>query len=778
VNTLRSGDESLPPAVEGEFSLGNVCWGYRDLFADALRDLETAGLIGEGREEVTRELIEFLKRAESNDCFAHVLKEFLLGLNRRTRWIMKLPGIFSDVVDMGRRLAEKRIGYGITYFTLFGQGEFGDKPAHIRSLMRWLRRLDGQDAELALAFLRYHRQLVERLTPDETDLYINEGLALYARNHRHGVRFMAGEVKGSDRVVRSLSQECRLSDMRSELAVLVRALTGRDIEVDDLSTLDTDELIARGTRFVCLPHALYVPARIRDFGTVADNRAWFMLQAVVAAGSLSHDSFPVVHGHPSFASMHTLSGESLARCTLFQLVEYLRVFDGMRRDWPGSRRLLQYGVEAERRLLRPANAVEELLFECLDDTVVARSPVAQRLRALAGQPVNFFGTAALLTDAEVGRCTDLLPELEGYGLRPRSFLPDFGFHVELSNPPSDAVVADLRESARRPRPPGDEPGGAARQRTGDGERRAAGDTQGPEAGLSDACYLYDEWSEAEGDYYANYCRVHELQPACAVACELPEGLSVQAAKVRRVFELLKPDASRYERYLEDGDSIDTDLLVRFLADRRREPSPRVDFYRKPRIRERDMALLVLLDVSGSTGESGCQERFIDIQNQAALIMGEGLESLGDRFAVCGFSGSGRENCEYFVYKDFDDAWDRQRKGRVMAATPRSSTRMGPALRHSGYRLRRVDAHRRLVMLISDGRPTDSGYDPNTRYAQYDVRMACAENRRQGVHTFCITTNENSVADMQIMFPDGNYAILPHIRRLPHTLPRLYLKITT
>jgi hypothetical protein len=65
-------------------------------------------LIGPGCEDVTRELVAFLNRAQSNDCFAHVLKEFLLGLNDHTRWIMKLPGVFSDVIDFGRHLADKR----------------------------------------------------------------------------------------------------------------------------------------------------------------------------------------------------------------------------------------------------------------------------------------------------------------------------------------------------------------------------------------------------------------------------------------------------------------------------------------------------------------------------------------------------------------------------------------------------------------------------------------------------------------------------------------------
>jgi nitric oxide reductase activation protein len=72
---------------------------------------------------------------------------------------------------------------------------------------------------------------------------------------------------------------------------------------------------------------------------------------------------------------------------------------------------------------------------------------------------------------------------------------------------------------------------------------------------------------------------------------------------------------------------------------------------------------------------------------------------------------------------------------------------------------------------------DTGYDPNTRYAQHDVRMACDENEQEGVHTFAISTEENSVADMEIMFPGRRFAILSDIGDLPTVLPRLYTRLT-
>jgi len=219
------------------------------------------------------------------------------------------------------------------------------------------------------------------------------------------------------------------------------------------------------------------------------------------------------------------------------------------------------------------------------------------------------------------------------------------------------------------------------------------------------------------------------------------------------------------------------MLVDYLTRRQKEPAPQIDFYQKPRVVERDLAVTLLLDESGSTGEEVAGSRIIDIEKHAALTLCEGLASLGDTFSICGFSSNGPQNCRYMIYKDFSDSWTRETMAKVMTAQPSQSTRIGPALRHAGFRLANYPAKQRLIILITDGRPMDTGYDPNTRYAQYDVRMACEENARQAVNTFAISTEENTLSDMEIMFPRKRFAILSDISKLPRILPRLYRRLT-
>jgi nitric oxide reductase activation protein len=72
---------------------------------------------------------------------------------------------------------------------------------------------------------------------------------------------------------------------------------------------------------------------------------------------------------------------------------------------------------------------------------------------------------------------------------------------------------------------------------------------------------------------------------------------------------------------------------------------------------------------------------------------------------------------------------------------------------------------------------DTGYDPQSRYAQHDVRMACEENRRAGIVSFAIATREDSAADMRFMFPGARYAVMRNVRELPRELTRIYARLT-
>ncbi len=751
------------------FSLRSVCWGYREIFADAIKDLLDAGAIGAGREAVTRDFYAMLKGADKC-CFDHVVKEFLAALNPQTRWLLDLPGVFAEVTDLGRRFAESKLYHGSTFFRVMGEGGLGPTPTAVRYLVSACHRLFEVDEDIAAAFVRGYHKLQPRLTSAEIDQFINLGNTILQRSRDAAISYYAAESKAAENTIVALSRECRLADIRERLQAILQALTGRDVEVGDLGSLDSDDLLEHGAAFVCMYQWCYVPARIRAFEAVEANRDWFQLLAVVAAGMLAERSLPYVQGQPGCRHIEDLAGPDLRRQNLVTLIEYVRVLNRIRRRWPGAARLLDFGlrIEAERQ----AAGLEALLFH-----LVRPGSDHTALRRLAAAAVNVFDTIQLVTED----VCSLYPEMGSRPLSCYSFLPDFRYASEVSSPPSSQLVADLKteaDNARRQRETEDEDDADGASSPMALDRQGDGDDETEEgADAIDAAFVYDEWCQSENDYLENYCKLHEVVPEVRPDQTVPPDVSDAARRVRRVFESLKPEIARKEKYLDEGDEINTDLLYDYIIDQQREPSPKVRFYEKPLIQERDLAVLILLDTSGSTSQVHGDSKVLELEKQAATILAEGLHGLGDRFELGGFSSNGADNCRYLLFKTVDEDWSDRIAQRLQSTHPANSTRMGVALRHAGWRLSRIEARQRLIILITDGKPMDSKYSPDTRYAQFDVRMACEENERQQIATFAISTEENSLADMEIMFPQHRFAILNDMQQLPRVLPKLYIRLT-
>jgi nitric oxide reductase activation protein len=775
--------KKTPEKYQG-FDLSDVCWGYRDIFARIIENLFERGSLGSHRKEVTEQFFSALK-ASDKQLFDHVLKSFLDAVAGGNAWIFDLPAIFEEVVRTGLQFAEVKLYYGIGYFRFLRDGGFGRTPQQVHYLITRLHRLMAIGTELAFAFLKGYKGLFDRLAPPEIDLYIREGIDVYVENRGSGCKFMEGALKSSENFIQSLTKEYRLPDIKASLEKLLKALAGFRVEISDLSRLDSDELMERGTHMVCLYKWLYLPLRSRYFNTRRKNRSWYMLQGIAAGGMYAFDSFPKIHGCPGFESGVDLAGSSILRQNLFLIMEYARVLRRIRKAWPGARHLIDFGIEAVFSEKAPQTAAERLFIDVLQEDAslqedVSKKSSARQLSKNIDLSINVFDTVSLITDELAGATLKGYPGLDKYLLRSMGFLPDFFYHAAVSSPPKTNLAADMKDKAEK------------RAKTRKDKRSlkvfsdqldaselttGSGDNEEDSTETIQTCFVYDEWCQEENDYFPDYCQVYEKRFEKKFAIPITEEVYTEVKKVKKIFELIKPQLAHREKYLPEGETINEDVLLDYLVQRKKEPSPEIKYYEKPFIQKRDLAVLILLDISGSTGEPAEDKRVIDIEKNAALILGQGLAVLGDRFSICGFSSNGRENCSFLIFKDFDDPWNRESNSRLLSAWPMNSTRIGAALRHAGYKFLKVEARQRLIILITDGKPSDTAYDPVSRYAQHDVRMACEENKRKYIHTFCISTQENSIADMEIMFPDRRFAILKDIHQLINILPRLYIKMT-
>ena len=186
-------------------------------------------------------------------------------------------------------------------------------------------------------------------------------------------------------------------------------------------------------------------------------------------------------------------------------------------------------------------------------------------------------------------------------------------------------------------------------------------------------------------------------------------------------------------------------------------------------RGRSLAIAVLIDVSASTDSwlVGAR-RVIDVEKEALLVVGEALEWLGDRHAIYAFSGEGPAGVQVQVVKAFADCGGALNQRRIERLEPDRYTRMGAAVRHATACLAAAPAERRLLLLLTDGRPNDVDQYEG-RYGVEDTRQAVREAACEGVLVFGLTVDRAAPTYLATLFGPGRSAPLSSPEQLPGAL---------
>jgi hypothetical protein len=332
------------------------------------------------------------------------------------------------------------------------------------------------------------------------------------------------------------------------------------------------------------------------------------------------------------------------------------------------------------------------------------------------------------------------------------------------------------------------------------------------------CYLYSEWDFRAGAFKPRWCRVRERVMAEGRSDFYTETLAEHRLLVNQVrarFEHFMPELFRKVTRRYDGEDVDLDQLIDLVVDCQAGVTPSEKIYWRRERTQRDVAVALLLDMSATTNEyvlleaaramrptahtaqsysqylrqiaAGVDERgkplrkrTIEIEKQAAIVLIQALESIGDNYAVYAFSGSGRASVEFHVVKDFSEPLSQRVVRRVDGIAPAHATRMGAAIRHAVTKLARVEAQTRLLFLVSDGRPYDRDYgrDANDQeYAVHDTRQALRDAARRKVRPFCLTIDKEGADYMRAMCEDLPYEVVGRVEDLPISLLTAYPKLT-
>ena len=285
---------------------------------------------------------------------------------------------------------------------------------------------------------------------------------------------------------------------------------------------------------------------------------------------------------------------------------------------------------------------------------------------------------------------------------------------------------------------------------------------------------YPEWDYRSATYRQPGAIVREATPLLGDRHWVQGALARHRRLVWRVrtrFERLRPRRIRIGRQAE-GPELDIAEYVNAAADLRAGVVGEDRLYLDVRPGRRELSVALLVDVSASTDSwvSG-RQRIVDVEKDALLVVCEALAALGDRHAIFAFAGESAEHVSIVPMKRFTDpAGDRVRL-RIAALEPDGYTRIGAAIRHATAALSGQFTERRLLLILSDGKPNDvDAYEGP--YGIEDARQAVAEARMQSVDVFCLTVDREAPRYAPRIFGRAGFTVL----RRPDQLPEVLIEV--
>ncbi len=290
----------------------------------------------------------------------------------------------------------------------------------------------------------------------------------------------------------------------------------------------------------------------------------------------------------------------------------------------------------------------------------------------------------------------------------------------------------------------------------------------------EGAFLHKEWDFRRQRYKKNWCALREVKltsGSTEFVNDTVKKYSGLIKNLRRTFEILRGEDKTLKKQ-PYGDDIDIDALVEAWGDMASGLEMSENIFTKMHKEERNIAVIFMVDMSGST-----KGWINDAERESLVLLSEALETLGDRYAIYGFTGNTRKRCEVYPVKTFDEAYDDKTKGRIANIKPQDYTRLGVFIRHFNQMFESIEAKTKILITLSDGKPEDyDGY--RGEYGIEDTRMALLESRQQGVHPFCITIDKEGRDYLKTMYGNASYVVIDDVKQLPLKVVDIYRNITS
>lgn len=287
---------------------------------------------------------------------------------------------------------------------------------------------------------------------------------------------------------------------------------------------------------------------------------------------------------------------------------------------------------------------------------------------------------------------------------------------------------------------------------------------------------YNEWDCSKRVYKDNFCKVYPKSQQKTDPNYYKNTIAKNASTLLGLRKMLTNvnNKMQQQKRQTQGDEFDIDAITDLYVDVHSQRTPSEKIYISNRKKEKDLSILILLDISLSSDGYAAGNRVIDVEKEVSILFGEILNEFNIDFSIDSFYSKTRNYSTYLTIKDFDENWNVA-KHKVGAVEPNGYTRIGAALRHAGARLDKRNTKNKWVIVISDGKPND--YDKyEGKYGINDVKQALRELNARNINSYALAIEAEAKYYLPQMFGQNHYQILTTPVELLQSLVRLYEKI--
>ncbi|MDH3326357.1 MAG: VWA domain-containing protein [Gammaproteobacteria bacterium] len=294
-------------------------------------------------------------------------------------------------------------------------------------------------------------------------------------------------------------------------------------------------------------------------------------------------------------------------------------------------------------------------------------------------------------------------------------------------------------------------------------------------------YHYHEWDYHIQLHRPDWATVYERRQPAGNPEDIDKILTEHrpvAHRIKQIIDLLSPAGVQRERNMEDGDEVDINAAIGAMISIRMGEQPNTRITMRNVLKSRDLAVVILLDLSESTNEKigGSEKTVLELTREAATLVSTAINGIGDPFAIHGFSSDGRHDVQYYRFKDFNQNYDDDAKSRLAGMKGGLSTRMGAAMRHAGRHLLKQTERRKLLLIVTDGEPADID-ERDPQHLRHDTKKAVEELYSNGILSYCLTLDPNADSYVKRIFGANNYTVVDNVDKLPEQLPVLFASLT-